>query len=229
MSLLERRIKRIRRWIDRCAAACERRLWASAIAELDCARAELEETRRALGDHLASEPLATGAASPALRVALTALLLLPLLSHPAGLPLGRENSLPPLFTASGSIVEIVTADEKLLLDSLRSPGGNPTARAVEAETEVAREASSAAEPGNSMSEGVSPGLEAGASPLTEAPRVARAGGESSRSGEISETPKKDASSGKLRSDGELPAEEILRLLQVGQRALEGESAVVVIR
>lgn len=224
---MERRIKRIRRWIDRCAAACERRLWASAIAELDCARAELEETRRALGDHLASEPLATGSASPALRVALTALLLLALLSHPAGLP--RENSLPPLFTASGSIVEIVTADEKMLLDSLRSPGGNPTARAVEAETEVAYEASSAAEPGNSMSEGVSPGLEEGAPPLTEAPRVARAGGELSRSGEISETPKKDASSGKLRSDGELPAEEILRLLQVGQRALEGESAVVVIR
>ncbi len=135
--------------------------------------------------------------------------------------MGRENSLPPLFTASGSIVEIVTADEKLLLDSLRSPGGNPTARAVEAETEVAREAPSVVEPGNAMAEGVPP--------LTEAPRVARAGGESLRSGKISETPKKDASSGKLRSDGELPAEEILRLLQVGQRALEGESAVVVIR
>ncbi|QVL35438.1 hypothetical protein [Aminirod propionatiphilus] len=218
---MERRIERIRRWLDRCTAACEGRLWAAAIAELDCARAEMEETRRALSDRLLGEPSRrTGASRATLRVALTSLLLVALLSHPAGSPRGPERSLSPLFTASGSMVEIVTPDEKRLLDALRMPGGGP------ALAEVPPERIEAAEARRLPDEGLAPAVGEKRFAPTDT-RFVRAGGGAVEESVPSQSPSRRDPVVALKADDEPTAEDLLRLLQVGQRALRDEGVVVV--
>ena len=39
---MEKNLKRVQRWIERCIAACRSEKWDSALAEVECARAELE-------------------------------------------------------------------------------------------------------------------------------------------------------------------------------------------
>ncbi|HOC82330.1 MAG TPA: hypothetical protein PKI39_04925, partial [Synergistales bacterium] len=39
---MEKNLKRVQRWIERCIAACRSERWDSALAEVECARAELE-------------------------------------------------------------------------------------------------------------------------------------------------------------------------------------------
>ncbi|HCU38309.1 MAG TPA: hypothetical protein DGT21_23670, partial [Armatimonadetes bacterium] len=43
---LEKRLMRVQRWIDRCMEGCRCKAWNSAIAELECARAELDSASR---------------------------------------------------------------------------------------------------------------------------------------------------------------------------------------
>lgn len=49
---MKRKIARLQRWLDRFSAACESRRWDSAIVEADCLSAEVREIREELWDML---------------------------------------------------------------------------------------------------------------------------------------------------------------------------------
>lgn len=180
----------------------------------------MEETRRALNDRLLGEPSRRiGASRATLRVALTSLLLVALLSHPAGSPRGPERVLSPLFTASGSMVEIVTPDEKRLLDALRTPGGGPAlAEAPDERVEAAARRLPEEEP--------SPVAEEERSSPSDV-RFVRAGTGPSEADVPSRSSSRRDSPAAVKADDEPTAEALLRLLQVGQRALRDEGVVVV--
>jgi len=120
---LEKRLKRVQRWIDRCVEACRCKAWSSALAELECARAELDSASREIWE------IADGSTTesrkgwslppkePLLHVFVVAVFMLLL----AGAPTSVEsfNPSPPVASEPGPLVEWVTADEKALLDNLR--------------------------------------------------------------------------------------------------------------
>lgn len=129
----------------------------------------------------------------------------------------------PFFVAPDSFVEVVTADEKLLLDALRSPGRD-LATGLSAPIQPSSEPladSDESRPVDLPREGAD---EQG---RTVERQVARAVVEE-RVQKPQETGTERADSDKLKDGEALAPEEILRLLQVGQRALQGDSPVVVI-
>lgn len=52
---MKKRISRIQRWLDRLSAACEKNRWDSALAEADCLSAEVREIREDLSKKLENE------------------------------------------------------------------------------------------------------------------------------------------------------------------------------
>jgi hypothetical protein len=183
----------------------------------------MEETRRLLGERLVAEPARSGQSALSLRVALTSVLLVALLSHPAGAPREREKAMSPFFVAPDSFVEVVTADEKLLLDALRSPG-----RDLAADLSAPVQSSSEPLADSDESRPVALPRQGSDEQGRAAERqVARAVVEE-RVQKPQEAGTERADSGKLKDGDVLAPEEILRLLQVGQRPLQGDSPVVVI-
>jgi len=188
---LEKRLKRVQRWIDRCVAACRCKAWNSALAELECARAELDSASREIwelaeGSTTESRngwnPLPRGSLVPVLAVTLFILLL-------AGAPTSTESFNPsrPVASEPGPLVEWVTADEKALLDNLRkSLAGGAAA--------------------------------ASASPSASLVRSVNKGGITSQARPAA-PPKQEAAPVSPRVETPVQPEDLLSLIQVGQRAL----------
>jgi hypothetical protein len=197
---LEKRLKRVQRWVDRCVEACRCKAWNSAIAELECARAELDSASRELWD------AAAGAEAPrdkwfrhrkaiilnGIPVAIAILFL-------AVGPTAIESFKPAGVVSSNRVpsVEWVTADEKVLLENLRK---SLSQRAAEANPEGGLEK-----------------IAVGRSPLrrqAQQPQPGLSGNDTALS------PSVQAENGLF-----LKAEDLLSLIQVGQRALrpDGES------
>ena len=181
----------------------------------------MEEARRLLGMRLVGEvrPRPSGAC---LRVALTSVLLVALLCHPAGLPRGPKGAGSPAFTASGALVEIVTPDEKRLLDALRSPGSV----LASSEETVPAPLESVEERPSSVAE-MTPQDRKRAGEADAGPSFVRA--ESLPPERISApaVPREPRPVVPSKADVEPATEDLLRLLQVGQRALGAEGVTVV--
>jgi len=121
---MERNVRRISKWIERCALACRLKKWPEALLEIECARAELETVRSGLWERAEEESLGGVRVSPRewvfpFRVALVGGMLLLC----AALPLSTED---PGFSAysvarnSVTVLEFVTPDERDLLRAMRS-------------------------------------------------------------------------------------------------------------
>lgn len=121
---MEQNVRRISKWIERCALACRLKKWPEALLEIECARAELETVRSGLWERAEEESLGRVRVSSRewvfpFRVALVGGLLLLC----AALPLSTED---PGFSAysvarnSVTVLEFVTPDERDLLRAMRS-------------------------------------------------------------------------------------------------------------
>jgi len=121
---LEKRLKRVQRWIDRCMEACRCKAWNSAIAELECARAELDSASREIWEAAAETEIRTqprwlhGSKAVLLHVVPVAFLFLFLAVGSTSME-SFSSSPKPLALESSPSVEWVTADEKALLENLR--------------------------------------------------------------------------------------------------------------
>jgi hypothetical protein len=120
---LEKRLMRVQRWVDRCMEACRCNAWNSAIAELECARAELDSASREIWE-AASETQNRmqprwlyGSKAVLLHVVPVAILILFLAVGPTSME--SFFSPTPLAIETSPSVEWVTADEKVLLENLR--------------------------------------------------------------------------------------------------------------
>lgn len=120
---MERNIRHVQRWLERCLEAYKNRHRGAALVELESARAELEIAREMLEEELAgqkrSNRLFRGRFS---RVALTSLILLFALALPTAHRTDRIAASPSLDKYRPSLsLEVVTEEELLLLQNLRRP------------------------------------------------------------------------------------------------------------
>ena len=186
---LEKRLKRVQRWIDRCVEACRCKAWTSALAELECARAELDSASREIWE-IAEGSKAENSSAWSLPpggtlvhvLAVAAFILLL-----AGAPTSTESFNPsrPVALEPGPLVEWVTADEKVLLDNLRKSLAGGTAASASPSAAGARPVTRGAGPYQAKSSSFQQQA-APVSPRIEAP---------------------------------VQPEDLLSLIQVGQRAL----------
>jgi len=188
---MEKNLKRVQRWIERCIAACRSEKWDSALAEVECARAELESAgeeiwRRASGS---DDPHRVGQfVGLSLRSLAVALMVI----MAAAIPISTGGYAPGGVADTRQLrLEWVTTDEQSVLSALRNSLS---------EMNLARENLYQDFP----AEETPPSPIQKSQPATDAPSVAM---EESRA----------------------PAEaldEILSLIEIGQRALRGEGIVL---
>ena len=123
---MERKFARIYRWLERCAKACSAGSWGSALADMECAKAELEEVRDEIWSQAenAMAPKPAGRGGTVLRVAFVCSILIfasaaPLAMQSQGPVVQSVAAGPGLDAMAENRLEWVTADEKALLDALR--------------------------------------------------------------------------------------------------------------
>lgn len=199
---MEKRLKRIQRWVDRCIEACRCRAWTSAIAELECARAELESASREIWEAAAGVELGSGRKkTPFPRSAF--LHALPITAAVLLLAVGPTsiesfNPARPTAAETAPTVEWVTPDEKALLENFRK----------------------------SLSAGPAAGVPGSKS--LEAAGYAYPVAKKARKGSPAEALEKGAPAEGASPRGSVPiaAEDLLSLIQVGQRALRPEAESV---
>lgn len=236
---MEKKIARIYRWLERCAKACSAESWSSALLDMECAKAELEDVRseiwtRAEGA-LQGRPARRGPLL--LRVSFLSVILIFALAAPLAIqntgPEGRSarSSNPRFIHSAEPVLEWVTGDEQAVLSALRKSlsEANRAWIASARRSEADAGATDAAP------------VHVAASRAETAAR--RTGVESGAENSSREIRQKDAGSAELRSSarkGAVPGGEnemrpssaaneldsILALVQIGQKALrERESPI----
>ncbi len=200
---MEKRLKRVQRWVDRCIEACRCKAWTSAVAELECARAELESASREIWEAALegeSSPRAGRAfvtKAPFLHALPVTVLILLLAVGPTSIE--SFNPAGPLVLETGPSVEWLTADERALLENFRK----------------------------SLSVGTGANTsDPGGETVLSVPFAGR----KARKGTPAEAVEQETGMQAVSPKGTAPiaAEDLLSLIQVGQRALrpEGESVRV---
>ncbi|MBP6333574.1 MAG: hypothetical protein KA342_08975 [Aminivibrio sp.] len=196
---MEKKIARIARWLDRCSKACSAMSWQSALLDMECAKAELEEARAQLWARAEGSAQASPVMRRAGRLTLAAVLGLFLVLSIAG-PLAVQAARETVSIASGPSLEWVSTDEKALLSALRRNLSDANLARLSAEPEE-----------NGL---------AGEAEATTAARQADARRNSTvRQGGAKENLQNPSSSGR-------EFDTIITLVQIGQKALrERESAI----
>lgn len=122
---MEKKIARIYRWLERCAKACAADSWNSALLDVECAKAELEDVRTEIWSKTEGvcqvRPTRRGA------LVLKASFLSVVLLFSLAAPLAMQSSRPAssVYQASGNVhsgahvLEWVTGDEQAVLAALR--------------------------------------------------------------------------------------------------------------
>jgi len=201
-------LTRIQRWLDRLKEACRRESWHSAVAEAECLEAEVRRAREALWHRAEAE--VGGEVSPSpwsrFRVFARGLALSLVALGSVALPLSLEADRPADFSAplAQGDLEWITPDEQQLLQALRR---------------------TLSEQGAGRGAPLPPAYAVSERPpriLTQGSALAPPGRKvpSGLTGQGAPRP------GKVQGVETVPLEEVLALLQVGQRALRTEERPV---
>jgi len=193
---MEKKIARLRRWLDRLACACENRRWDFAIAEADCLAAEVKNVREDIASLLAAQDMPrrglflSGSVGISLRSALLSILMLFALCAPIAVDSDRPfeaRSAPVLPDVSDEHLSWVTDEEDRLIKALRSDlnNNNPSAIMFAAKPKARNMTAKLAQP--------------------------RVQGEPAAA---------------AAQDENLAPEEMLALVQAGERALHGKDPVI---
>lgn len=118
---VEKKLSRIDRWLKRCAAACRCGSWSSALMEIECMEAETKGFREELWD--IAEREAEGRVRRPLRKKLFTSLRVAVLASvmvvAIGIPLSMDQD-APFRGFSGSSVAVLTSTESDILAALRA-------------------------------------------------------------------------------------------------------------
>jgi len=210
---LDKRLSRIERWLKRCAAACRCGSWNSALMEVECMEAEAKGFREELWSIAAEE--AEGRVRRPIRAriftALRVSALASVLVLSAGLPLATEQDAPRAgFGFTGNSVAVLTGTEGDILDALRESLSNRNAARVVLTISREEDDSLSAQPAGAAAASVRPARAIAAAP-------AKADGPASaQTTKNSESRQESAGRASAR---EPSVEEVISLIQVGQRAL----------
>jgi type IV secretory pathway VirB10-like protein len=209
--LMERNVRHVQRWLDRCLEAYRHRRHGAALAELESARAELEIAREKLVEELAGRGRVRECPSGQLcRIGLTAVILLLALALPTARLSDSVNTPPPFLALrpEGPSLEVVTEEERLLLENLRKKPA-----LAESPPSDLKEAARENPPLTARAEKAIP------APVQEetSPPLLRESNPAEAASSKPSTPDSDTLDGKVPSPS---VEEVLSLLQAGQRALQ---------
>ncbi len=120
---MDKQIRKVQKWLERCLIACRADSWENALAEMECANAEMEMARKELwtivenqgkNDRVRFRNLLTNTA----RAGVLALLII----FASAMPLSRLNisSVLPEIGRDNHIVEFINDEEEVLLQALRN-------------------------------------------------------------------------------------------------------------
>ncbi len=186
---MEKNLKRVHRWIDRCIVACKSGKWDSALAEVECARAELESASEEIWER------ASGAGNqyPVVRMvglSFRSMAVAILVIMMAAIPISTGGYAPLGVADTRQLhLEWVTADEQGVLSALRTSLS---------EMNLARDIPHQTSPPETEPRLGPPAME------RVAPQIAR---------EETGAPA-------------VALDEILTLIEIGQRALRGEGIII---
>jgi len=201
---MEKRFRRAQRWLERCIEACKKEKWANAVADVECARAELETAREELWAAVSRKEEARGKTGIKHMLPLSArsAVLAILLVMSAAVPLSTGTGTTSDKRAEKAVtLEWVTADEKKILSELRrSLSDMNMVRVVE--DQVRSVARNKIDSGRDVAE-------AETSKPPEAPQTERKSPHEPGHGTSAQL--------------EVAIEEILSLYEIGQRALKAET------
>jgi hypothetical protein len=119
---MEKRFRRVQRWLERCIEACKKEKWANAVADVECARAELETAREELWVTLSAREGSREKTGIKYMLPLSArsAVLAILIVMSAAIPLSTGTGSTSARRAEEAVtLEWVTADEKKMLSELR--------------------------------------------------------------------------------------------------------------
>jgi len=214
---MEKKIARICRWLDRCAKACSAGSWSSALLDMECAKAELDEARTELWARSESASSGETVRRTALVLKISCLSMVFILALAAPLAI---QGVSPVRRSEEFALEWVTSDEKAVLSALRKSLSEAN-RAWLADTRTGREVAERPET-NDVASLVPEGH---AEKVSREARPEYSGTGGTRTRVVS--PGKDRSP---RQKEEVSAgrelDEIITLVQIGQKALrERESPI----
>lgn len=231
---IDKRLSRIDRWLKRCMAACRCGSWNSALMEIECMEAETREFREELWDIAVQE--AEGRVEKPLRsrifagIRAVALALVMVMS--IGLPLSVEQDTPFRgFGASRNSVAVLTSTESDILEALRASLSNRNADRVVLTFDRARDEEAQTMPkGAALAEDRQNRVvvsEAASRPLSSRKtRTLKSGDMNSVEG-VAGAPGNTAVRQTVTKEPSV--EEVISLIQVGQRALRvSEPAVKIV-
>jgi hypothetical protein len=210
---VERRIRKIQKWLDRCLEACKARSWENALADMECANAELSRAREQLwhdlSANLCEDRRGIGKYLPSwTRTSLVAAVVI----LASAVPLAVNEVVVSRETARSNselVLEWVGRDEQKLLAALRESLSENSFREVQNVPEKA-------EFDNAPSEAlvVSRKRSETSAPSEVAQEVEEGSGVSAESGE---------------KEAEVSLEEVIALVQIGERSLRDQGSAIEIR
>jgi len=119
---LERRIRTIQKWLERCLVSCKAKSWERAIADMECANAELRLTREELWLQASTPKEATSSRNIRnVGLAAKALLVASLILMVSAAPVAVNQGTLPRWanTSSKPVLEWLEKDEEMLITALR--------------------------------------------------------------------------------------------------------------
>jgi len=202
---MKKKISRIQRWLDRLSAACDKERWDSALVEADCLSAEVREIREDLAHMLENEQTSTAAifSGSAVTMSIRSIGIALFIVMVSTIPLAVESERP--WTPQTASVPLHNNREEVLAWVTREE--DELLRTL-------REDLSGQNIGRTAAQGI-----------FSAP---------AKKGTVARTPEKEiivsekpaVRESSVRSEAGISAEDLLALLQIGEKALRGDTPAI---
>ena len=119
---MENKIRKVQRWLERCVEACKSRSWENALADMECATAELESARKELWSVVDGSRAAARSRrrTRRLEASFVATILVLMSAIPVAMPEPVRKAVQSMgWEDQRAMLELLTRDEKALITSLR--------------------------------------------------------------------------------------------------------------
>lgn len=120
---MDGKIKKVQRWLERCLVACKSRSWENALADMECASAELESARRELWSIVdgSRSKVRARRISRSIGASVAAAVFVLVAAFPISMPepVRRAVRSSLAWEDQKALLELVTRDERQMLLMLR--------------------------------------------------------------------------------------------------------------
>ncbi len=198
---MENKIRKVQRWLERCVEACKSRSWENALADMECATAELESARKELWSVVDGSRAAARSRrrTRRLEASFVATILVLMSAIPVAMPEPVRKAVQSMgWEDQRAMLEFLTRDEKALITSLRKSLSSANRfEGIEDRDDIPPAAPEVL--------------------VASVPRAAP----KRESKLLRIKPLKDA-------DGPIALDEMVQLLEIGQRALRGNEGLIIL-